>query len=94
MLPISQVDPWEAWERVCENAGCGGSDGVAVTQFAPRAHRLLPRLATAPIWKARKTRRAGAEEAVLLAIASFSMVWGGWENGPWRGEVRGFDGSD
>ena len=33
---------WDAWERVRENAGCAGSDGVA--RFSERAHRALPRL--------------------------------------------------
>src|SRR5947209_1729312 len=43
-LPFTDEQLWEAWERVRENAGCAGSDGVTVPQFAQRAHRLLPRL--------------------------------------------------
>ena len=43
-LPVSAEQLWEAWERVCENAGCAGCDGVTVAQFAGRAHRALPRL--------------------------------------------------
>src|ERR1017187_9321695 len=35
---------WDAWERVRENAGCAGSDGVTVARFSERAHRALPRL--------------------------------------------------
>jgi CRISP-associated protein Cas1 len=43
-LPFGEEQLWEAWERVCENEGCAGSDGITVSQFAQRAHRLLPRL--------------------------------------------------
>src|ERR1039457_2021738 len=44
MLPISQDDLWSAWERVRENEGCAGADGVTVHAFAQRAQRALPEL--------------------------------------------------
>jgi CRISPR-associated protein Cas1 len=43
-LPFTVEQLWEAWERVRENEGCAGADGVTVARFAERAHRLLPRL--------------------------------------------------
>lgn len=43
-IPLSIEQLWEAWERVLENEGCAGSDGVTVHQFAQRAHRELDRL--------------------------------------------------
>jgi len=43
-LPLTDEQFWEAWERVRENEGCAGSDGVTIPQFAARAHRELPRL--------------------------------------------------
>jgi CRISPR-associated protein Cas1 len=43
-LPLAQEDLWDAWERVQENAGCAGSDGVTVEQFSRHAARLLARL--------------------------------------------------
>src|ERR1039457_4176074 len=43
-LPFTGEQLWEAWERVRENDGCAGSDGVTVAQFASRTERLLPRL--------------------------------------------------
>jgi len=43
-LPFGVEQLWEAWERVRENEGCAGSDGVTVAQFGSRAHRVLPRL--------------------------------------------------
>jgi retron-type reverse transcriptase len=43
-LPFTCEQLWEAWERVRENEGCAGSDGVTVAHFAQRAHRALPRL--------------------------------------------------
>src|SRR5439155_2816737 len=44
LLPFTPEQLWEAWERVRENAGCAGSDGVTVARFGERAHRALPRL--------------------------------------------------
>ena len=41
MLPISQDDLWPAWERVRENEGCAGADGVTVHAFAQRVQRGL-----------------------------------------------------
>src|SRR5712691_8603228 len=43
-LPLTSEQLWEAWERVCENEGCAGCDGVTVAQFAGRAQRELARL--------------------------------------------------
>ena len=43
-LPITIEQLWDAWERVRENAGCAGADGVTVARFAERVHRALPRL--------------------------------------------------
>jgi CRISP-associated protein Cas1 len=43
-LPFSNEQLWEAWERVQENAGCAGSDGVTVEAFAHRAERRIPQL--------------------------------------------------
>jgi CRISPR-associated protein Cas1 len=43
-LPFTCEQLWEAWERVRENEGCAGSDGVTVAHFAQGAHRALPRL--------------------------------------------------
>jgi CRISPR-associated protein Cas1 len=43
-LPFGAEQLWDAWERVLENEGCAGADGVTVAQFAQRAHRLLPRM--------------------------------------------------
>jgi len=44
MPPVSQDDLWQAWERVRENEGCAGSDGVTVHAFAQRVQRHLPEL--------------------------------------------------
>jgi len=43
-LPLSVGDLWLAWERVQENAGCAGADGVTVAQFGHRAARAIPAL--------------------------------------------------
>ena len=43
-LPFTPDDLWQAWERVQENQGCAGADGVTIHQFAQRAHRKLPEL--------------------------------------------------
>jgi hypothetical protein len=43
-LPITQDDLWSAWQRVQENEGCAGSDGVTVEQFSRHAPRHLARL--------------------------------------------------
>ena len=42
--PFTTEQLWEAWERVRENEGCAGCDGVTVAHFAQRAHAALPRL--------------------------------------------------
>ena len=44
MLPLTLADLSAAWERVRENEGCAGADGVTIHLFAQRAHRLLPEL--------------------------------------------------
>src|SRR5437660_7208491 len=43
-LPFGDEQLWSAWERVRENEGCAGADGVTVRQFAERAHKRLPEL--------------------------------------------------
>lgn len=43
-LPFTVEQLWEAWERVQENAGCAGADGVTVAQFGQRAARGIPQL--------------------------------------------------
>jgi len=43
-LPFGDEELWAAWERVLENEGCAGVDGVTVRQFADRAHKRLPEL--------------------------------------------------
>ncbi len=40
-LPIANEQMWEAWERVQENAGCAGADGLTVENFARRADRRI-----------------------------------------------------
>jgi CRISPR-associated protein Cas1 len=44
MPPFSTDDLWAAWERVRDNEGCAGADGVTIHIFAQRAHRLIPDL--------------------------------------------------
>jgi len=44
MLPLSPDDLSAAWERVRENEGCAGADGVTIHDFAQRALRRLPEL--------------------------------------------------
>ena len=44
MLPLSPDDLWQAWERVRENEGCAGSDGITIHTFAQRVHRHIPDL--------------------------------------------------
>src|SRR5438105_4291239 len=43
-LPFTAEQLWEAWERVQENAGCAGADGITVEQFARRAGTKIPQL--------------------------------------------------
>jgi len=43
-LPISDEQLWLAWERVQENEGCAGADGVTVRHFAEHVHRRLGEL--------------------------------------------------
>jgi hypothetical protein len=44
MTLFSDALLWEAWERVQENAGCAGADGVTIAQFARAAARNIERL--------------------------------------------------
>jgi len=43
-LPFSPDALFAAWERVRDNEGCAGADGVTIRSFADRAHRALPDL--------------------------------------------------
>jgi retron-type reverse transcriptase len=43
-VPFTIEQMWEGWERVRENAGCAGADGVTVEQFERRAARQIPAL--------------------------------------------------
>ncbi len=43
-LPLTEEQLWSAWERVQENRGCAGVDGVSVDQFARKAHHAVPAL--------------------------------------------------
>ena len=44
MFPLSIDDLWRAWERVRENEGCAGADGVTIHTYAQRVQRYLPAL--------------------------------------------------
>jgi len=43
-LPFGDDHLWTAWERVQENEGCAGCDGVTVRHFAGSAHKRIPEL--------------------------------------------------
>jgi len=43
-LPLTPSDLFSAWERVQENAGCAGADGLTVLQFSRTAARRIPAL--------------------------------------------------
>ncbi len=43
-LPFGEEQLWRAWERVQENSGCAGADGVSVDQFAKKAQHSIPAL--------------------------------------------------
>jgi len=43
-IPLTTELLWDAWERVRENAGCAGTDGVTVDQFAHHADKRIPQL--------------------------------------------------
>ena len=43
-MPFSPDQLWSAWERVQENEGCAGADGVTVHDFARRAAPSMQRL--------------------------------------------------
>ena len=43
-VPFTAEQLWEAWERVQENAGCAGTDGVTVEHFARRAEGRIAEL--------------------------------------------------
>src|ERR1017187_10106802 len=44
MPPLAPDDLYQAWERVRENEGCAGSDGITIHTFAQRVHRHIPDL--------------------------------------------------
>jgi hypothetical protein len=43
-LPLTSHDLRQTWERVRENEGCAGADGVTIHEFAQPTHRRLPEL--------------------------------------------------
>ncbi len=43
-LPFGDDHLWTACERVKENEGCAGCDGVTVRHFAGSAHKRIPEL--------------------------------------------------
>src|SRR5271165_3496991 len=70
---------WEAWERVQENAGCAGADGMTIEQFARRAdHRiaqLLDRVAQGsyrpyPLLEIVVEKKPGSSETRRLLVPS------------------------
>lgn len=44
MLDLTLDQLWQAWERVQENAGCAGADGLTVFQFSHSAAKRVPAL--------------------------------------------------
>src|SRR5580658_8029288 len=44
MPPLSADDLYQAFDRVRENAGCAGADGITIHAFAQRLHRHIPDL--------------------------------------------------
>ncbi len=43
-MDFAEEEMWAAWERVQENAGCAGADGVTVEAFARRAGQRIAQL--------------------------------------------------
>jgi hypothetical protein len=44
MPPLSADDLYQAFDRVRENEGCAGADGITIHAFAQRLHRHIPYL--------------------------------------------------
>ena len=92
-LPLSVGDLWLAWERVQENAGCAGADGVTVAQFGHRAARAIPALLERvaeeryrpyPLLKIVVEKKPGGSTRTLLVPA----VGTGFCRRRWRGIFR------
>lgn len=75
MLTLSLDQLWSAWERVQENAGCAGSDGVTVDHFARdadvRLEHLRERVASDryrpyPLLRIVVEKKAGATRTLLV----------------------------
>jgi len=78
-LPFTADDLYSAFERVQENAGCAGADGVTVHQFASHApaeiRRLLERVASGnyrpfPLLKIVVEKRPGSGKTRTLLVPS------------------------
>jgi retron-type reverse transcriptase len=76
-LPLSDDDLFSAWERVRENEGCAGADGVTVHGFAQRMQRALLELLARvqdgryrpyPLLKIVVEKRPGSEKTRTLLV--------------------------
>ncbi len=84
-LPLSDDDLWSAWERVRENEGCAGADGVTVHAFGERAPRrladLLERAKTG-------TYRAFPLLKIVVEKGGGRTLGGNRVGGNWAGHAR------
>ncbi len=75
MSTLTQEQLWDAWERVQENAGCAGADGLTVEQFArdagARMEHLLARVGAGdyrpyPLLRIVVEKKPGATRTLLV----------------------------